>query len=374
MTHDTTDTAASRRIMNAIGEANRIPILNVEEGDLSVLLGGPLVGLLVGSLLGLERAILPLILVGVGVGISIVCASPGHLPASEWLHTVARFYLGRQQRTFNVPHTRTTAAVDDAATEGGIVDYTPFTPDERTQEFTSIERAWPGAGAIERSDGALVGMVELDPGNMEFAMSDDWAELQEVGSQFANDELDFPMTLHATTQPFPVDQLVDEIDDRLEDAASDEHSAERDLLTEYRDRRPEEIADTTQIRYFIAVEVDPFAVYQQSQREPSPAERLARLPLVGLAVHPFVTRREQLTEAELRGRLLDQLHERLRTVETELVASAAGWSSRRLSTVELFSLAMEFWNGTTADDSESDASMRTTSVIGRQSREDARED
>jgi len=70
--------------------------------------------------------------------------------------------------------------------EGGLANYTPFKPDERTQDLTNIKRAWPGAGAIQRTDGTMEAFIEIDPGNMDFAMSDDWAQLQNAGEDFAN--------------------------------------------------------------------------------------------------------------------------------------------------------------------------------------------
>ncbi|TKX82469.1 hypothetical protein EXE43_29265, partial [Halorubrum sp. SS5] len=62
----------------------------------------------------------------------------------------------------------------------------PFVVDEHTQELTALKRAWPGHGAIERTDGTMETYVELTPGNMDFAMADDWAARQAVGEAFAD--------------------------------------------------------------------------------------------------------------------------------------------------------------------------------------------
>jgi len=37
--------------------------------------------------------------------------------------------------------------------------------------------------------------IEIDPANMDFAMSDDWAQLQDAGEEFANKELDSKLKL-----------------------------------------------------------------------------------------------------------------------------------------------------------------------------------
>lgn len=363
MAHDSNH--ADRRIMDAIGEQTRVPILNIKEGDLYVLIGLPVLGLLIGGLSELDALVFPLTALGFIVGFGIVFAAPSHLPATAWLADVYRFYVLRPRRTYASPATSTTAGADATRrTEGGIAAYHPFGVDERTQELTNVERAWPGAGAIERTDGALVGMVELDPANMDFAMSTDWAHLQSVGEEFANNDLDFPLTVHATTRRFPVDRLLEAISDRLDDEDVTHAPVFRTLLKEYRETRPEEIRGTQQLRYFLAVEVYPREVYRRHQVEPSPAEQLTSIPVVGWLLTPFVTRRTQLTEAELRRKMFDELDRRCRAVDTALVTKAHGWSARRVSTTELFVLTMEFWNGEEHDYGTPEAAVRSTPVVG----------
>jgi len=77
-----------------------------------------------------------------------------------------------------------------------------------------------GAGAIQRADGTMEAFIEIDPDNMDFAMSDDWASFQDAGEEFANKELDSKLKLHATTRSFPVEQITENIEDRLNDGTS----------------------------------------------------------------------------------------------------------------------------------------------------------
>jgi len=51
--------AAARRIMNQFGEESRIPYLNIEEGDVSVLIAFPIIRLFIASLTGVESLALP---------------------------------------------------------------------------------------------------------------------------------------------------------------------------------------------------------------------------------------------------------------------------------------------------------------------------
>lgn len=360
--------AADRRVMKTIGDEQPLPVFNLAEGDLYVLAGFPIAALLLGSIIGIDLLTIPLLCLGITAGVAVVFAAPTHLPAATWLRDLYRYYCTRPRRTFHAP---ATAAAETAATEsnaGGLVNYTPFAPDERTQDLTNIHRAWPGAGAIQREDGSMEAMLQVDPGNMDFAMSGDWARLQSAARSFANDDVQGRLTLYTTTESFPTEQLVERIDEQLDDEQTDNPVFEG-LLEEYRDRRPTELEGTQQIQYYIGVEVAPYDVYERYQDERSPVERLTEFPVVGIIATPFVTRREQLTDAELRAAMLEKLDERLRTIQTELIDGAPDWSARRLSTVELFGLAIDFWNGTDSSDGDPAAVLREHNIVRRSPRE-----
>lgn len=342
--------------MNQLGEERRIPLITVSEGDLGVLLGFPLAGLLGGTLLG-DIVVLPLALLGVVLGVAFVYAAPTHVTAWMWLQDVGRFYLRQPRYTLSKP-----ADASHEGTAGSQFTYSPFVPSERTQELTSVRRAWPGVGVIEREDGCMGAFLELEPANMDFAMSGDWATIQEAGEQFANSELEFPLTMHTTTESFPTDRLTSQLDDRLDDPTVTERPAFRDLITEYREQRPAELADTHQHRYYLGVEVSGLDVHRGERSAPTPAEKLTEIPILGLAFTPFVTRREKLSEAGRRQAMFERLDSRIRTVRTELVESVPGWSARRCSTLELVCRSAEFWNGAEYDKAE--RFLRTEPAVG----------
>ncbi|WIV68792.1 hypothetical protein [Natrialbaceae archaeon AArc-T1-2] len=364
--------AASRRIMDELGEENRVPIVNLEEGDVYVLLGFPIAGLLLGGLTGIDALVFPFVLVGVVLGVASVYASPAHLSAATWLTDVYRYYCRRPRVSYNAPsetgHAR--EQPDSRSNEGGLINYTPFAPDERTQDLTNIERAWPGASTVQRTDGTMEAFLEIDPGNMDFAMSGDWAHVQDVAAEFANKELDYSLKFHATTRSFPVEELTTQIDDRLADDDVSDNPIFEELLEEYRDQRPRDLDGAQQIRYVIGVQVSPLEVYNRYHDEHSPAEKLTTLPMVGFLFNPFVTRREDLSETEVRAQMFDKLDRRCRAVQTELVQKAPGWSARRLSTVELFVLAMDFWNGEEHDYDDATNAVREQPILDHQRRDD----
>ncbi|MWV38817.1 hypothetical protein [Natrialba sp. INN-245] len=363
--------AAARRIMNELGEENRIPIVNIDEGDVYVLLGLPIASLLLGGLIGVDGLVLPLVLIGITLGVASVYASPPHLSAATWLTDLYRYYCKRPRVTYSVPENDEHIREDSNSVrnEGGVINYTPFAPDERTQDLTNIERAWPGAGAVQRADGSMEAFLELEPGNMDFAMSGDWARIQELGSEFANKELDSPLKFHATTRSFPVADLITQIDKRLTDDDVSDNPIFEELLEEYRAQRPRDLDGAQQIRYFLGVEVNSLEVYNRYRDEQSPAERLMTLPVIGFLFNPFVTRRENFSDAELRAEMFEKLDRRCRAIQTELVQKAPGWSARRLSTVELFVLAMDFWTGEEHEYDEAANAVREQPVVSSQRRE-----
>ena len=333
---------ATRRVMQSLDADRRLPIIGVYERDLYVLLSFPIAGLVGGAALGVDPLVFPLVCVGLAVGVAVVYAAPRQLPASTWLRDVGRFYLRRPRVTLH-------DAVVAASTPDPEADTTvprPFVVDEHTQELTALKRAWPGHGAIERTDGTMEAFVEVTPGNMDFAMADDWATHQAVGEAFADQELTFRLTLYTTTDPYPAATLVDQLDERLADPQVTATESLRALIAAYREQRPAELDGTQQVRYFLRVTVAPFEVYERHPEERTPAERLTTLPVVGVLATPFVTRRDRLTDAELRGAQLTKLRERLRTVETEFVGKNSDWTARRLSTAEIVGLATQFWTGT----------------------------
>lgn len=340
--------------MDSLTEERRIPVLNLQEGDAAVVFVFGMVGLfvvpLIASVAGMEVGVVPLVamIVGLCFGGGLVYVTPEHLTAAEWLGSAWRF-LKRPSVTLHAPEQPSLNARENAAepNEGGLANYTPFAPTERTQDLVNLERAWPGVGAIERPDGAMEAYVEIEPDNMDFAMTEDWAQLQATAAEFANNELGFALTFHASTQAFPVEDIVDRIDDRMADEDVQQNPIFQELLEEYRDERPAEMRrrGIQEVRYYLGVRVDRLEVYNEYDDDAStPLERLTEIPVVGVLFNPFVTRRKNLTEDEHRVEMFDLLDERIRAVQTELIQNVSGWSSRRLSTVELFLLSMSFWN------------------------------
>jgi hypothetical protein len=69
--------------------------------------------------------------------------------------------------------------------------------------------------------------------------------------------------------------------------------------------------------------------------------------------------------------MFEKLDSRVNDVRSEFIQQATGWSARRLSTVELFVLNMDFWNGREHDYDKPERVIRDQPIMGHSRREDA---
>ncbi len=354
--------------MDRLGEGTRVPVVNVREGDLGVLVAFPIVGLLVGATL--EVPLLTGVLAGIGVccGVGVVYAAPQHVTAWQWLRDVTRYLLFRPRVTFQSHERDGCDGTGAGAGAGGVVAYLPVAIGESTESLTGIRRGWPGVGAVERSDGTMEAFLEVMPANMDFATSREWAAVQRAAESFVNTEVTFPVTVFATTRPFPADQLIQQLEARRDEMERDAHPAFDRLIEEYCEQRPRELTDTRQVSYYLGVEVDPLAVYQRDRQEATPGEKLTRFPVIGFLFNPFVTRRAAYAEAERRAAMFEELERRLRVIRREFIAEVEGWSARQLTTAELIAMTAEFWTGTEYTPEAADRLLREDPVLTRQLR------
>ena len=110
-------------------------------------------------------------------------------------------------------------------------------------------------------------------------------------------------------------------------------------------------------------------IYQRYDAEKTPLERLAEFPVLGFLLNPFVVKRVELEDAQIRTTLFEKLDDRIQTVRSEFVDNMSGWSCRRLTTTELFYLTIEFWNGDQQSEADAGRLIRTDPVVGRSPRE-----
>lgn len=336
---------ASRRIMRQIGTSNYIPILNIRSADLWLIIyttiaTGVFFGF-IGSALSVDDLLLVGTVVGVILGAATVIANPTERRAWAWVKTAIASLL-----TPNIVYAASATSERTARNEGGAMNYTPFKPDERTQDWVGVTRVLAGAGAAVRKDGKMEAFVELVPDNMDFATDDEWRARQRIAHQFVNNNLVGDLKFYATTRSFDLDAYIDRLRDRLNDDDVRHRPVIRELAHEYTERRPVEIRSQglQQVRYYIGLTVRPTDVQDARSEEPTPKEKLSRVPVLGALFTPFVERTAALPQSEREQKMVEELEARIEAFRSQYVSKMPGLYARRLSSVEMLALNARYFN------------------------------
>jgi hypothetical protein len=278
----------------------------------------------------LQSLTLPLAAVAIGVGATFVYLTPPYTSSLDWLATFGGF--SRREKTH-----------DFAA----------------GKELTRIERIHPAEGFLERTDGALLGMVQVTPPTMALATDDQWRSTATAFQNFLNTTVEYPIQIFSTTQAFPTEDYVAQYEARLTDPDVLANPQLQTLIEEYvkwytaeMEQRKMTIRD-----HYIVIPVTPAEV--QFERE-SVANKLARLPVVGLLVQAwFAPRVEEEFEA-----MQAELAERLRRIEMG-IREIEGCSADRVDVDEMTTQLASFWSGGSRGDEEMAERIRTTPLVRR---------
>jgi len=273
---------------------------------------------------------LPLAVAMVVLGTVFVYLTPEYTTSIDWIATMIRF---RRQST-NINH-------------------------EAAREYTQIERVYPDRDAIERTDGAFVGLVEVVPPSMALATDGEWAKKVESFQDFLNTTVEFPLQIFSTTQAFPIDEYLAHYEARLEDPDVRENPRLRTLIEEYVEwyRQDLEARRMTIREHYVVVSVTPEEIHFE---QASLVGKLAKLPLVGLFLRAAFAPRK----AEERAAMLEALDDRLERVAVGL-REVEGCDAHPLSATEAATLVGDFWAGTTREYGDLDQRFRTRPVAGR---------
>jgi len=278
-----------------------------------------------------QSATLPLAGMAVATGALFVYLTPTYTTSIDWLETFVRFH----RREKNVPHAAAIAA-------------------------TRLDCVHVEAGAIERTDGAFVGMVQVDPPSMALATDTQWGSLAEAFQDFVNTVVEFPIQIYSTTKPFPVETYLANYTDRLEDPDVKANPRLARLIEAYVEWYA---ADLEQRRmtirdHYVIVTVTPEEVLFESE---SLLQKLARLPLLGL----FVEARYAPRVAEQREAMFEAVDERCRRVEAGL-RELEGCHARRVDVETATRLLAEFWAGQSIEYGSMAPVLRTRPIVGGQ--------
>jgi hypothetical protein len=271
---------------------------------------------------------LPIALVAIGFGVVFVTLTPSYTNSLDWLQTVTGFYASS-----------TDHELDEAS------------------EYTQIERVHPDRDAIERIDGAFIGLVQVDPPNMALATDEQWAQKADAFQDFLNTTVEFPIQIFSTTQAFPAEAYLGHYESRLSDPDVKANPQLQALIEHYvewyaadLEQRQMTIRD-----HYIVVSVTPEAV--QFERD-SVVWKLARIPVLGTIVRLW--RGPSLEEQH--EAMFDLLSQRLRRVERG-IREIEGCGAHRVPVAEATERIASFWEGEEIEYGDTGQVFRRTPII-----------
>ncbi|WP_277552341.1 hypothetical protein [Halobaculum limi] len=271
---------------------------------------------------------LPLAAVGIALGVTFVYLTPSYTTSLNWFVT----FLGYHRSVHDLPH-------------------------EDAKQYTQIERVHPEEGLLERTDGAFVGVVQVDPPAMALATRDEWAAKAHAFEEFCNTVVEFPIQIFSTTQPFPVDEFLATYEARLGDADVKSNPRLAALIEHYLDWYAFDLAERRMtIRdHYVVVPVTSGEV--RYERE-SLIQKLAVVPVLGVFIDIWLAP----SVDDQRVAMIAELDDRLRRVEAGL-REIDGCAATRVDCSEATELLAAFWAGEQREYENMEQVLRTRPLV-----------
>lgn len=293
--------------------------------------------------------------------IAMIIAQPNHLGALEWVHNIKHHF--RRQTT--VEHISETAGMER---EGRHINTTSraWETIDRTQEDTNIKQVHPDLNAIERSDGSLIGAIEVTGTNMALSDNHEWQHKTSNLARFYNQTVDFPIQTYITTKPFPIDEHVEKFKGRLNDKDLKENPIMDELAKSYMDSvlQDTKVRGTNKRKYYMITQITRDEIYDDNTGEATVIQSLRELPVAGDIITNIIGKRSDLTEAEKQKRMGAELRKRLDKISTHGIAPLEGCKARPVSAADLTVLHREHWtNRDSRYDYEAERFLRTAPVV-----------
>jgi len=330
---------SARRIHPALGGTTAF-FRGYTVGELLLFLGTAFLTL-IGSALVPAAFTLPVIGGGLMLALSLGLlhmVKPGHLWLTEWLVVRLSWAVKNQEYA----HGEDSSAV---------------------RYLTRAGRVFPHA--IERTDGALVGAVRIEPANMALEDDDAWSNAVQSLSEFANATLDFPVKFYITSREVNQEDVVRNHQQRLGDADVRSRPVLKRLLEEYitdnTDTNGDIDAETTTVReYYLITAVTDADIRQDTESSDSVLAYLTHVPVIGRLFTRF---QSGDLSADERARLKeDALESRL----TQIRRGGTSLYRCSISPVDADDLARvtkEYWTGDTEAYGDIEAALGTFPVV-----------
>ena len=292
-----------------------------------------------------------------GLGLLFLIARPDHLTMRDWITQYWEYRNRPKERHMKLQtdggQPRTNNAIENS-------------PD--TRDITNVARIYPHADAVERTDGAMVGMVKVEGLNLDTALQQQWTNAANQLANFVNTQIDYPFQFYLPMRQFDPSDYVQSYVSRLE--TDDELS--NDILEEYLEDRVswmESISYQSYIREcYVVISVSKHDVLNSELNSENPVVNTIEKNETGKMVSDIVkaTTGNQysstLSEDEIKDRQLKELHRRLREIQGGL----SGGEHSQVSIVETNKLGVllkEYWEGVSIPEMEADDFVRDQPLI-----------
>lgn len=347
----------ARFTLDALTEPNEVPILGLAASDFWAITAPAAAGILLTALLRLGLAGVALTVFLMIAGGVLVYVAPGYLNVKEWLHTV--WYYTKQPIEVN------NIASPGKASDDSLLEQAQAT--HSTSEFTKVRRFYQETKAVERTDGRLAGAIKIEPPNMDFATPDDWVRVMAACEEWANKSLepDFEIQLYVTTRSFPIEDYIENLQQRLGDEDVRENPVFEAMIQETIQQRPQQIKDagTELPHFYMIVDVGEGDIANPAGGDKSPLQKLADVPILGIPVELFTSLRGGVTERKQRAQMGTQLERKLQRIESNLIQGIEGYESRRVPVHEWAAMLRHFWEGEEPEFSADDQQIRTQPAV-----------
>jgi len=281
----------------------------------------------------LQSLTIPVAGVLVLFGALFVSLTPMYATSMEWAESILGFYSGSTDH-----------------------------PHDEAKQYTQVERIHPEAGAIERTDGAMVGMVQVIPPTMALATDEEWAAKTESFQNFLNTTVEFPIQIYSTTRDFPAEEYLAHYEARLDDPDVAANPQLEALVEHYIEWYADELAERRMtIRdHYVVVPVAPDEIQFEAD---GVLAGLADVPVFGGFVRAVYAPHREVE----RVALCDELDERLRRVRTGL-REIEGCNATRVDVTDAVRIVGEFWDGGSQEYGDIDQVLRTNAFVRGRSR------
>lgn len=288
--------------------------------------------------------------------IAMIILQPSHLGALEWIQSIKHYYK-RQSKSEHISET------SGMEREQGHFTSTrrAWETAARTQDDTHVKQVHPDLNAIERTDGALFGAVEITGSNMALAGNREWQQKTASLGELYNQSIDFPVQTYVTTKPFPMDEHVDKFKQRLNDKDLKDNPIMDELAKSYMDSvlQDTKLRGTNQRKYYMMTKVEKADIYDDGAGEATAIQTLRDVRFVGTVLTYVLGKKSDLTEAQKRERMGKELQKRLNKI-----GPIEGCKIRPVKVANLTVLHREHWtNRESRYDYEAERFLRTASVV-----------